>query len=105
MSNRLLTLMTAALLPPRVAAPIKVAPPFRVNVRATRFWPLAVIAKLPLAIVCPAPVMSPPVQVEAPRIVTAPVPVNVPALNVSLSSVTSGAKLTVPPVMMVSGEL
>src|SRR6266702_5492011 len=81
-SNRPALLITAAL-PPRqkklAPAPVRVAPPLIFRVRPVNSVKLlAVMARLPLVVVWPLPLMVPPVQVVAPLIVTGPAPLRVP---------------------------
>src|SRR6266853_4926294 len=80
-SNRPALLTTAAS-PPRqkgLPAPVRVAPPLIFRVRPFNSVKLlAVMARLPLVVVWPLPLMMPPVQVVAPLIVTLSEPDNVP---------------------------
>src|SRR6266704_2026385 len=101
-SNRPALLTTAAL-PTRqkgLLAPVRVAPPLIFRVRPFNSVKLlAVMARPPLAVVWPLPLMMPPVQVVAPLIVTLSEPDNVPPLMVRVVALMASPleKLRLPP--------
>src|SRR5207249_11886591 len=80
MSNRPLLVIMAPLEPCREKFPLRLAPPLMVRVRAYSVWPLTVIARLPLVMVCTVPLMLPPVQVLAPATLKVLLPVRIPPL-------------------------